>query len=212
MKKTLALTLLFADVSGSTKLFEQRAMLKSAAESAETFWKASSVKAGVGALEEGSAFRYIAEQGIKAADHHEGTMVESIDKHTWIGMSVQRAVENINTEITEAIIGLDAEEQSFIDNTLIELDGTDNKGRLGANAILAVSLACARAAARSTSRRPRCCARSASIPKTRCAVSWKRFRRNRRTLNRPRLPGPSTPRRTNRGGGRSRSCCECSES
>ena len=58
-----------------------------------------------------------------------------------------QAVENVNTEITEAIIGLDAEEQAFIDKTLIELDGTENKDRLGANAILAVSMACARAAA-----------------------------------------------------------------
>jgi biopolymer transport protein ExbB len=70
-----------------TKLFEQRAMLKSATSSADAFWKASSVKAGVTALEEGSAFRYIAEAGIKASDHHEGTMVEAIDKHTWVSMS-----------------------------------------------------------------------------------------------------------------------------
>ncbi|HQR51611.1 MAG TPA: phosphopyruvate hydratase, partial [Methylophilaceae bacterium] len=69
------------------------------------------------------------------------------DKDRYLGKGVLRAVENVNTEITEAIIGLDAEEQSFIDNTLIELDGTENKSRLGANAILAVSLACARAAA-----------------------------------------------------------------
>lgn len=69
------------------------------------------------------------------------------DSDRYLGRGVQRAVENVNTEITEAIIGLDAEEQSFIDNTLIELDGTDNKSRLGANAILAVSMACARAAA-----------------------------------------------------------------
>ncbi len=65
----------------------------------------------------------------------------------YLGKGVQRAVENVNTEITEAIIGLDVEEQSFIDHTLIDLDGTENKSRLGANAILAVSLACARAAA-----------------------------------------------------------------
>ena len=78
-----------------TKLIEQRAMLKSAKSSAETFWKASSVKAGVGALEEGSAFRFIAEQGIKASEHHEGTMVESIDKHTWISMSVDRAMSSV---------------------------------------------------------------------------------------------------------------------
>lgn len=65
----------------------------------------------------------------------------------YLGRGVLRAVENINTEICEAIIGLDVEEQSFIDRTLIDLDGTDNKSRLGANAILAVSMACARAAA-----------------------------------------------------------------
>jgi enolase len=69
------------------------------------------------------------------------------DSDRYLGLGVQRAVENVNTEITEAIIGLDVEEQSFLDNTLIELDGTENKGRLGANAILAVSMACARAAA-----------------------------------------------------------------
>ena len=78
-----------------TKLFEQRAMMKSARTSADAFWKASSIKTGVGALEEGSAFRFIAEQGIKASEHHEGTMVESIDKHTWISMSVDRAVGSI---------------------------------------------------------------------------------------------------------------------
>ena len=86
-----------------TKLLEQRSMLKSAKNSAETFWKASSVKAGVGTLEEGSAFRFIAEQGIKASDHHEGTMVESIDKHTWIGMAVDRSVGNINNRLQDGM-------------------------------------------------------------------------------------------------------------
>ena len=69
------------------------------------------------------------------------------DKSRYLGKGVLTAVENVNTEITEAILGLDAEEQSFIDKTLIELDGTENKDRLGANAILGVSMACARAAA-----------------------------------------------------------------
>jgi biopolymer transport protein ExbB len=86
-----------------TKVFEQRNMLKSARASAESFWKAASVKAGVGALEEGSAFRYIAEQGIKASDHHEGTMVETIDKHTWISMSVDRAVGSINNRLQDGM-------------------------------------------------------------------------------------------------------------
>jgi len=63
------------------------------------------------------------------------------------GKGVLRAVENVNTEICEAIIGLDASEQTFIDQTLIDLDDTENKSRLGANAILAVSLAVAKAAA-----------------------------------------------------------------
>src|SRR5687767_15784397 len=69
------------------------------------------------------------------------------DKKRYGGKGVLKAVEHINTEIVEAIIGVDAIEQSFIDKTLIELDGTDTKSRLGANAILAVSLAVAKAAA-----------------------------------------------------------------
>src|SRR5947199_2640189 len=69
------------------------------------------------------------------------------DKGRYGGKGVLKAVENINTEISEAIMGLDAQEQSFIDKTLVELDGTENKGRLGANATLAVSMAVARAAA-----------------------------------------------------------------
>jgi len=63
------------------------------------------------------------------------------------GKGVLKAVEHINTEISEAIMGLDAQEQSFIDRTLIDLDGTENKSRLGANALLAVSMAVAKAAA-----------------------------------------------------------------
>jgi len=69
------------------------------------------------------------------------------DKSRYLGKGVLKAVEHINTEIREAIIGLDVEDQAFIDKTMIELDGTDNKSRLGANALLAVSMACARAAA-----------------------------------------------------------------
>ncbi len=69
------------------------------------------------------------------------------DPARYLGKGVLRAVENVNTEICEAIIGLDAVEQSLIDQTLIELDGTENKERLGANATLAVSLAVAKAAA-----------------------------------------------------------------
>ena len=69
------------------------------------------------------------------------------DKQRYLGKGVLQAVENVNTEICEAIIGLDATEQTFIDKTMIELDGTENKSRLGANALLAVSMAVAKAAA-----------------------------------------------------------------
>jgi enolase len=69
------------------------------------------------------------------------------DPKRWLGKGVLKAVENINTEISEAIMGLDASEQAYIDRTLIELDGTENKGRLGANAMLSVSMAVAKAAA-----------------------------------------------------------------
>ncbi len=69
------------------------------------------------------------------------------DKSRYGGKGVLRAVEHINTEINEAVLGLDASEQAFLDKTLIDLDGTDNKSRLGANATLAVSMAVARAAA-----------------------------------------------------------------
>ena len=69
------------------------------------------------------------------------------DKGRYLGKGVLKAVEHINTEISEAIMGLDASEQAFLDRTLIDLDGTENKGRLGANAMLAVSMAVAKAAA-----------------------------------------------------------------
>ena len=69
------------------------------------------------------------------------------DKSRYLGKGVLKAVEHINTEISEAILGLDAAEQAFLDKTLIDLDNTDNKSRLGANAMLAVSMAVARAAA-----------------------------------------------------------------
>ena len=84
-----------------TKLFEQRSMLKSARESADSFWKASSVKAGYGTLAEGTAFRYIAEQSIKASEHHEGAM--AVDKHTWISMAIDRAVSNVQGRLQDGL-------------------------------------------------------------------------------------------------------------
>ena len=78
---------------------------------------------------------------------HEAIELRDGDEKRYGGKGVLRAVENVNTEICEAIFGLDAIEQFFIDKALIDLDGTDNKSRLGANATLAVSLAVAKAAA-----------------------------------------------------------------
>ncbi|MEY3830740.1 MAG: enolase, partial [Pseudomonadota bacterium] len=66
----------------------------------------------------------------------------------YFGKGVLNAVKHVNTEIAKAVIGLDVDDQTLIDQTMIELDGTDNKGRLGANAILAVSMASAVAAAK----------------------------------------------------------------
>ena len=69
------------------------------------------------------------------------------DATRYLGKGVTKAIENVNTEICEAVLGLDGTEQGLVDRTLIDLDGTDNKSRLGANALLAVSCAVAKAAA-----------------------------------------------------------------
>ena len=86
-----------------TKYWEQRKMFQSANGVTEGFWTAGSIKAGTNTLEEGSAFRYIAESGLKSSDHHEGTLVEQIDRHTWISMSVARAVENIQSRQSDGL-------------------------------------------------------------------------------------------------------------
>ena len=78
---------------------------------------------------------------------HEAVELRDEDKSRYLGKGVLKAVTNINTEIREALLGMDALDQVAIDNAMIELDGTPNKGRLGANAILGVSLAVAKAGA-----------------------------------------------------------------
>lgn len=78
---------------------------------------------------------------------HEAVELRDGDKKRYGGKGVQKAVKAVNNDIYEALVGLDVEDQVFIDRTMIDLDGTENKSRLGANAILGVSLACARAAA-----------------------------------------------------------------
>lgn len=78
---------------------------------------------------------------------HEAVELRDGDKKRYLGKGVLTAVKNVNTEIAKALIGQDASEQLKIDQLMINLDGTENKGRLGANAILSVSLACAKASA-----------------------------------------------------------------
>ncbi len=82
---------------------------------------------------------------------HEAVELRDGDKNIYLGKSVMQAVYNVNNEIDEALEGFDVFDQTEIDRTLIDLDGTENKSKLGANAILAVSMACAKAAAEASS-------------------------------------------------------------
>jgi len=97
-------------------------------------------------LESGIMGRAAVPSGASTGDR-EAVELRDDDNQRYYGKGVLKAVENVNTEIAEAIIGLDAAEQAFIDQTMIDLDGTENKSRLGANSILAVSMAVAKAAA-----------------------------------------------------------------
>ncbi|MGK6321485.1 phosphopyruvate hydratase [Sphingomonas sp. DT-51] len=97
-------------------------------------------------LDDGSFGRAAVPSGASTGAH-EAVEKRDGDKARWSGKGVDRAIEAVNDEIAEAIVGLDAEDQLEIDQAMIELDGTENKSRLGANAILGVSLAVAKAAA-----------------------------------------------------------------
>ena len=97
-------------------------------------------------LEDGSMGRAAVPSGASTGAH-EAVELRDGDKGRWGGKGVGKAVQSVNGEITEAVIGMDAEDQIGLDEAMIALDGTDNKGRLGANAILGVSLATAKAAA-----------------------------------------------------------------
>jgi len=97
-------------------------------------------------LEDGSFGRAAVPSGASTGAH-EAVERRDGDKSRWMGKGVEAAVEAVNDEITDAILGMDAEDQADLDRAMIELDGTENKGRLGANAILGVSLAVAKAAA-----------------------------------------------------------------
>jgi len=99
-------------------------------------------------LECGGRGRAIVPSGASTGEH-EAVELRDGDKQRYQGKGVLKAVKNVNTEIAEALCGAEADDQRALDSKMIELDGTENKGRLGANAILAVSMAAARAAAAS---------------------------------------------------------------
>src|SRR6478735_7013779 len=95
-------------------------------------------------LEDGSFGRAAVPSGASTGAH-EAVEKRDGDKSRWLGKGVQGAVDAVNTEIAEEVLGFDAEDQADLDRAMIELDGTENKGRLSANAILGVSLAAAKA-------------------------------------------------------------------
>ena len=97
-------------------------------------------------LEDGSFGRAAVPSGASTGAH-EAVELRDGDKARYLGKGVTKAVKAVNSEIADALIGLDAEDQRELDMAMIDLDGTPNKGRLGANAILGVSLAAAKAAA-----------------------------------------------------------------
>ncbi|RFP01561.1 biopolymer transporter [Komagataeibacter xylinus] len=82
-----------------TKFFEQARVMSAAKQVMSDFWTKGSIKDGAAALPANSPFRYIADTGVKAAEHHEGTMQESIDLHSWTTMSIQRSVDVIQTKL-----------------------------------------------------------------------------------------------------------------
>ena len=100
-------------------------------------------------LEDGTVGRAAVPSGASTGVH-EACELRDGDKARYLGKGVSKAVENVNTELCEALVGLNVLDQAYIDNLMIEIDGTENKSRLGANAILGVSLACAKAAAEAT--------------------------------------------------------------
>jgi len=86
-----------------TKLYESFKIAGQARAARQTFFKSASLSAGLNTLQEGSAFRFLAEAAINAGDHHEGTLTENIDRNTWVGMSVQRAIENVQSRLQDGL-------------------------------------------------------------------------------------------------------------
>jgi biopolymer transport protein ExbB len=86
-----------------TKLIDQIKLGGQSAETRSKFWKAASVQAGTNQLAKGSAFRFISEAGIQATDHHDGALLEQIDLNTWVTMSIQRAVEKVQSRLQDGL-------------------------------------------------------------------------------------------------------------
>ena len=85
------------------KLWEQAKLIREGRDMRNSFWKAPSLRDGAKRLKEGSAYRYIAEQGIDANEHHEGALTENIDLNTWVTMSVQRAVDGVQSRTQDGL-------------------------------------------------------------------------------------------------------------
>jgi biopolymer transport protein ExbB len=86
-----------------TKLIDQLRMMGQAKEAGNKFWKSSSVQAGTAGLKEGSPFRFIAETGSKSSEHHDGALLEQIDLNTWVTMSIQRAVDKVQSRLQDGL-------------------------------------------------------------------------------------------------------------
>ena len=85
------------------KVYEQFKLFRQSKDAGRTFWTAGSVQEGASSLKEGSAFRFIAEGGIQATEHHEGKLLEQIDLNTWVSMSIQRASENVQSRLQDGL-------------------------------------------------------------------------------------------------------------
>lgn len=88
---------------GVVKALEQSKLMKQASDARQKFWQAASINDGIVTLHEDSAFRFIAEEGSKASDHHESSMLEQIDFNSWVGMSIQRAIETIGNRLQNGL-------------------------------------------------------------------------------------------------------------
>ena len=86
-----------------TKLIDQVKLNGQAGDAKKSFWKAASVQTGVATLKDGSPFRYIAETGIKASEHHDGPLLERIDLNEWVTMSIQRAVDKVQSRLQDGL-------------------------------------------------------------------------------------------------------------